>query len=989
MTERSSHKRATAALCKAPSLAERLTEAPQLADAEAARERVHELLQEPAAAALGEVAGAKPVGALLEGVADGSPFLWGLIERDPERAARILASDPDEHLAALAAELDRASRADDRKPLGGALRRARAEAALLIALADLGGAWDAAQVTAALSSFAEAAIRAATRSALRDAHDAGKLALPKPEDPEAGSGFFILGMGKLGASELNYSSDVDLIAFFDPEIAPVAEGEEPTPLFVRITQSISKFLQERTADGYVARVDLRLRPDPSSTPVAISRDAALSYYESVGQNWERAAMIKARVVAGDRTAGEAFLAELAPFIWRRSLDHAAISDIHAMKRQIHAHKGHGEIAVEGHNLKLGRGGIREIEFFVQTQQLVAGGRDPSLRTRGTVETLGGLVEAGWIDAKARDELTEAYGFLRGLEHRLQMVADEQTHSLPDEEDALERFARFAGYPDRDAFAKALTRRLKLVQRHYRRLFEDAPPLSANVGSLVFTGEDDDPDTLATLSSLGYAEPSSLSRTIRGWHRGRYASMRTAKARELLTELVPLLLDAFAKSDRPDAVINGFDRMLEQTSSGVGLLALIRANPEILKLLGGVLGAAPRLAEILARRPRVLDALLDPAFFGHLPTRAELDARIEQALSEARSYEDALDRARIVGQELKTLVALRVAAGAAAAEQAGPAFALIADALLAAVFALVEAELTRVHGNVPGGAAAVVALGKLGGQEMTAASDLDLILLYEHPEDASDSDGARPLAPSQYYARLTQRLVAALSAPTAEGVLYEVDFRLRPSGRSGPLATRLKAFRMYQADEAETWEHMALSRARVVAGPQTFRRQVGRAIGEVLHTPRDGAKVASDVAEMRALLDQEKGDGGPWNLKHAPGGLVDIEFAAQALQLVHAAQHPKILSTATVPALDHAREAGLLDPESWRTLRAGARLQQDLTQALRLATDKPFDPEEAGEGLKRLLARTGEAPDFAVLTATLEETQKAVRATFERVLASLR
>ena len=986
MAEQTSRKRAAS---QQATLAERLTTAPQAADREAAHERVSELLQEPNAAALAEIARAAPARAMLEGIADGSSFLWGLIARDPERAARLLRGDPDERLAELLAELDELSRAEDRRPLAGALRRGRAEAALLVGFADLGGAWDAARVTGALSSFADAAIRAATRAALRDAHDAGKLALPNPADPEVGSGFFVLGMGKLGASELNYSSDVDLIAFFDSEIAPVAEGEERTPLFVRVTQAIAKLLQERTADGYVARVDLRLRPDPSSTPVAISRDAALSYYESVGQNWERAAMIKARVVAGDSAAGDAFLSELAPFIWRRSLDHAAISDIHAMKRQIHAHKGHGEIAVEGHNLKLGRGGIREIEFFVQTQQLVAGGRDPSLRTRGTVETLGGLVEAGWIDAQARDELAEAYGFLRGLEHRIQMVADEQTHSLPEEPEALDRFARFAGYDGRKPFAKALTARLKLVQRHYARLFEDAPTLSANIGSLVFTGEDDDPDTLATLSSLGYAEPSSLSRTIRGWHRGRYASMRTAKARELLTELVPLLLDAFAKSDRPDAVVNGFDRMLEQTSSGVGLLSLIRANPEVLELLCGVLGAAPRLAEILARRPRVLDALLDPAFFGHLPTRDELDGRIQQALSEARSYEDALDRARIVGQELKTLVALRVAAGAATAEQAGPAFALIADGLVEAVFRLVEEELAAAHGRIEGGAAAVVALGKLGGQEMTAASDLDLILLYEHPDDAGDSDGPRPLAPSQYYARLTQRLVAALSAPTAEGVLYEVDFRLRPSGRSGPLATRLKAFRMYQADEAETWEHMALSRARVVAGPKPFRRQVGRAIGQVLHTPRDAARIAGDVAEMRALLDREKGDGGPWNLKHAPGGLVDIEFAAQALQLVHAATHPQILSTATVPALDHAREAGLLDDETWRTFRAGARLQQDLTQALRLATEKPFDPDEAGEGLKRLLARTAETPDFAVLTATLEGLQKEVRAAFERVLAGLR
>ncbi|MET0313147.1 MAG: bifunctional [glutamine synthetase] adenylyltransferase/[glutamine synthetase]-adenylyl-L-tyrosine phosphorylase, partial [Hansschlegelia sp.] len=759
--------------------------------------------------------------AALGRVADGSVFLWGLIERDPARAAELLHDQPDARLRAILDKVAGASR-EDRATLAPALRRARNEAALLIALADLSNAWDGATVTRALSGFADAAISAAVAFALREAHEAGKLKLAHPDDPERGSGYFIIGMGKLGGRELNYSSDVDLIAFFDPEIAIVGEDEEAVSVFSRVTQTVAKLLQERTADGYVARVDLRLRPDPGSTPVAIPREMALSYYESVGQNWERAAMIKARIVAGDLEAGDAFLAELRPFIWRRSLDHASIADIHAMKRQIHVHKGHGEIAVAGHNLKLGRGGIREIEFFVQTQQLVAGGRDPSLRTRRTDEALRLLAEAGWIDDRARDELTEAYWFLRAMEHRLQMVEDAQTHTLPDDEEALERFARFAGFADCAAFTKALLKRMKLVQRHYGRLFEDAPSLSSEAGSLVFTGDEDDPETLTTLARMGYAEPASAARTVREWHRGRFPSMSTAKARELLTELTPVILDAFAKSDRPDAALNGFSRVLERTTAGVGLLALIRANPHVLDLLAGVLGVAPKLAETLARRPRVLDALLDPTFFGHLPTRAELDERVTQGLSEATSYEDALDRARIVGQELKTLIALRVAAGAARADQAGPAFARVADALVSAVFERAEAELAVAHGCIKGGVAAIVALGKLGAEEMTAASDLDLILLYDHPETAKDSDGEKPLAPSQYYARLTQRLLAALSAPTAEGVLYEVDFRLRPSGRAGPLATRLKAFETYQAEEAETWERMALSRARVVAGPGRFR-----------------------------------------------------------------------------------------------------------------------------------------------------------------------
>jgi glutamate-ammonia-ligase adenylyltransferase len=926
--------------------------------------------------------------ATLRRIADGSVFLWGLIEREPAGAAELIGDQPEPRLQAILDRVAAASR-EDRTTLAAILRRARNEAALLIALADIGDVWDGATVTQALSDFADAAIAAATAFALREAHEAGKLKLAYPDDPERGSGYFMVGMGKLGAGELNYSSDVDLIAFFDPEVSVVGEDEEAVSVFSRVTQTVAKLLQERTADGYVARVDLRLRPDPGSTPVAIPREMALSYYESVGQNWERAAMIKARIVAGDLGTGDAFLAELRPFIWRRSLDHAAIADIHAMKRQIHVHKGHGEIAVAGHNLKLGRGGIREIEFFVQTQQLVAGGRDPSLRTRRTDEALRLLAEAGWIDDRARDELTEAYWFLRAMEHRLQMIEDAQTHTLPDEEEALERFARFAGFTDCAAFTKALLKRMKLVQRHYGRLFEDAPSLSSEAGSLVFTGEEDDPDTLKTLARMGYAEAASAARTVREWHRGRFPSMSTAKARELLTELTPVILDAFAKSDRPDAALNGFSRVLERTTAGVGLLTLIRANPHVLDLLAGVLGVAPKLAETLARRPRVLDALLDPTFFGHLPTRAELDERVAQGLTEARSYEDALDRARIVGQELKTLIALRVAADAARADQAGPAFARVADALVSAVFERAEAELASVHGRIKGGVAAIVALGKLGAEEMTAASDVDLILLYDHPEKAKDSDGEKPLAPSQYYARLTQRLLAALSAPTAEGVLYEVDFRLRPSGRAGPLATRLKAFETYQAEEAETWEHMALSRARVVAGPDRFRTKVAKAIRTALVARREPRKVAKDVAAMRALLDKEKGAGGPWNLKHAPGGLVDIEFLAQVLQLAYATRDPDLLGPATIPALDRARAAGLLSEEDCSILTAACRLQQDLTQALRLALDGPFDADEAGEGLKGFLARTGGAPDFASLTATLAETQSAVRKIFRRVIAEMR
>src|ERR1700683_5263258 len=393
---------------------------------------------------------------LIGGIAESAPYLWDLICADPARLLRLVNHDPEAELASLLAATRRSSAsARTQNTLMRGLRRGKAEAALLIALADLGNVWTVEQVTRALTDFADMALGAAVGYLLRDATRRGKLMPPDRRHPEMASGYIVLAMGKMGACELNFSSDIDLMVFFDPTAAALPPNVEPTPFYVRLTRDLVKLLQERTEDGYVFRVDLRLRPDPSSTQIAISTEAALNYYESRGQNWERAALIKARACAGDLAAGEQFLRDLSPFVWRKYLDYATVGDVHEMKRQIHAYRGHGEIAVEGHNIKLGRGGIREIEFFAQTQQLIAGGRHPELRVRPTLQALQVLASSNWITFEARDELTAAYEFLRRVEHRLQMVADEQTHALPDEVEAVERFAHFFGYKDRDRFARDL------------------------------------------------------------------------------------------------------------------------------------------------------------------------------------------------------------------------------------------------------------------------------------------------------------------------------------------------------------------------------------------------------------------------------------------------------------------------------------------------------------------------------------------------------
>jgi len=971
--------------------AERVGEVPEanddgraLAALNALRERVG---SDAALAPLRAVLEQPRTAALLRGVFAGSPYLTGLIERDPGRLQRILSRAPETHAKELKAELSaNLAAASTRAEVMRALRIYKAEVALLTALADLGGVWPVLAVTGALSACADAALMGAVDFLFREAAAKG-LWLPDADGGVPPDGYIVLAMGKLGAGELNYSSDVDLIVFYDRERIRTAPSVEPQAFFVRLTRDLVQLLEERTGDGYVFRTDLRLRPDAGATQLALSTTAALIYYESFGQNWERAALIKARACAGDIAAGNELLSELSPFVWRKYLDYAAIADVHAMKRQIFAHRGFGKIAVAGHNIKLGRGGIREIEFFVQTQQLIAGGRQPELRSRRTLDALARLAERGWIKSRVAKEMSEAYLFLRRIEHRLQMVADEQTHEVPEDAQRLESFAHFCGYPDTAAFARELTARLETVQKHYAALFEDAPVLTSGAGAnMVFAGEKDDPGTVAALKQMGYAQPSDVLATIRGWHHGRYPAVRSAQARERLTEVQPLLVEALADTADPDRALASFDRFIAALPAGVQLFSLLRANPGLLRLLANIMGTAPRLSRILSRRGRLLDAVLDPGTLRTLATAEELDRLIAAEIGNGEhDMQYVLDRARVVGSEQQFLIGARLLSGIIKAHEAGPAYALLAERLIDALKGAVERELARAHGSVPGGGAVVIAMGKLGGREMTAASDLDLIITYDYDPTALYSTGSRPLAPTQYYARLTQRLITALSAATAEGALYEVDMRLRPSGQQGPLATQLRTFVDYQRGEAWTWEHMALTRARVVAGPSDLRDKVEAAVRDSLVWPRDRAKVAADVRDMRQRVFKEKGTQDVWELKQVRGGLVDVEFIAQHLQLVHAAAHPEVLDQNTVGAYCKLRDAGVLAPEHAEVLIPATRLLHDLTQILRLCLEGPFDPATAPSGLKALLARAGDAETFAALEERLISNLSSVSSLFDQLV----
>ena len=922
---------------------------------------------------------------LLASIFGNSPFLTGVAVKEWAFLTRLVEQGPDPLFDEVAASAEKTEDlGEDTAALMRRLRIARRRVALVAALAELAGAWSLEQQTGALSRFAEAALGAALRHLLREAAHKGLIALAADDQPERDSGLIVLGMGKLGGYELNYSSDVDLIILYDPGSARVTARNGVQSFFVRLTRELVRLLEAYTGDGYSFRTDLRLRPDPASTPLAMSVPAALAYYESVGQNWERAALIKARPVAGDLAAGYRFLRELQPFIWRKNLDFAAIQDIHSIKRQINAHRGGGRIAVEGHDIKTGRGGIREIEFFAQTQQLIWGGRLQALRVGPTCEALRLLATAGRIDPATAEQLIDDYRFLRRLEHRLQMIDDAQTHALPSDRAGVARIAVFLGYSETDAFVADLRAHLASVERHYAELFEHAPTL-AGPGNLVFTGADDDRDTLRTLSQLGFAEPSAVSALVRSWHHGRLRATRSQRAREILTELVPELLRIFGGTAHPDAALRRFDQFLSHLPAGVQLFSLFHANPGLLALVAEIMAGAPRLAEHLAQHPALLDAVLTQGFFSRPPGRAGLAAELDQVLTGARDFEDALDKLRRWARERRFQVGVQLLRRALDGAQAGVALADVAEAALGALLPRVENDFARRHGRVPGGSFTVIGMGRLGSREMTLNSDLDLILIYDSPPDSETSDGPHPLPVPPYFARLSQRLISAITAPTAEGRLYDVDMRLRPSGEAGPIASHFTGFARYQSEAAWTWEHMALTRARPIAGNPGLCRQISKTLATALRSPRDPRRLVTDVADMRRRIAEENPRPSSWDLRNRRGGLIDLEFIVQFLMLRDAASSPQILRRGTAKAITALGEAGLLPPQARHELGAAALLFRNVQAVLTLLGDGLPAAGDLGEPDAAALAACVAAVDFARLDADITGAAARVHSWYDRLI----
>ncbi len=938
-------------------------------------------------ATLGERLGdlAPAVRDLLAGIGSGSPYLSRLIERKTKHALDVFDMSPEASLENALALARTASRADGVKAQMQALREAKSAASLAIGMAEIAGAWSTMEAAGALSDFADAAVGSALQMALEEVREKGLLVASDSGSIELGSGVAVIAMGKLGGRELNYSSDIDLIVIYDPLTDALSSGGDPRRAAVLATKLMVSRLSDQTRDGYVFRTDLRLRPDPGGSAAAVSINAAEAYYEAHGQNWERAAFIKARPIAGDMYLGAEFMKRLRPFIWRKHLDFAAVEDIHSIKRQIHAAKGGADIEFYGHDLKTGRGGIREIEFFAQTQQLILGGKDDALRAPATLDALAALAARGIISESAREELTRCYVYLRRVEHRLQMIADEQTHRLPKDEVGAARLAAFLGEASVAGLEARIIETLTTTHRHFAALFDRSRRLSLPIGTLSFTGVEVDEATRATLGALGFANPAAVAERIRRWHMGEIRATRTARARGLLTEMTPGLLAALARANDPDEAFTAFDKFLSALPGGVQIFSLLANNPAIYDRLIRIMTIAPHLGRHLARRSLFVEALLEQRWPSPLLGRAELDASLADRLAGVADFEAQLNVLRRWQAEQHFIIAAQLAEGSIEPEAAAEAFTHLAETTIAALAPLVAADAARTYGAIDG-ALAIVALGRLGARRMTAASDIDLMFVYRATEGAMSS-GPKSLDAADYFGRLVRRFLTAMSAPTEEGALYQVDMQLRPSGRSGPPAVSFLAFQRYYSADAWTWEKMALVKARVIAGETGLCEAVDGEIADILKQPRDSATTAQDVASMRARLRQSHRSTDPWDLKHVDGGFTDIDFVIEYLALAHCPAIGSDPNTDPAVALSALQTADLLDEAHANTLITALELYETILQVGRAAAGGAFVFGRAGPALRDRLARACGVDAIEEAEEMLKRAEASVIAIFDEVVTA--
>ena len=862
-----------------------------------------------------------------------SPFLAGLIDRNPDLMPMVDAGNFD---AALASALARS--ADN---VGTTLRKQRQGVALVTAIADLSGAWDLTRITHILSDFADHALDAAIAAAIEER---------VPGAPN--QGFAVIALGKHGGRELNYSSDIDPIFLFDPKTLPHRERDDVAEAAVRYGRRIIELLSAMDGDGYVFRVDMRLRPSPEVSPIVLPVEAAIGYYESSALAWEQAAFIRSRVSSGDRFLGKYFLNAIQPFIWRKSLDFGQLKNITAMTAQIRDHYAKGQKMGLGFDLKRGHGGIRECEFFAQAHQLIHGGRDPGLRMADTREALAALAAAGPITTQEAETLTSAYNNLRTIEHRLQMHSDRQTHEIPANRDTADAVARLHGLADADALIAAIQPITAQVAAIYDRMVDAGGSEGPRMAEEGLPLEEQ-------LTDLGYADPASVMQRLKRWRSGKIRAIRSTSARDAFEAVLPAIMAAMAQAPDRDRAIARFDNMIEAMPSAINVFRLLEARPGLLQLVANILSYAPTLADDLGRQSRYLDALIDTSAM-HLPGDvAALQAAMQRRIGDA-DYQSTLDIVRDYVGEKRFALGVQLIEGRSDALDIAQSYAHLAQAALQTLTAATVAEFEKVHGKVAGGELIILALGRLGGEALTHASDLDLILLFTG-DYMAESDGPRPLGATQYFNRLAQRVIAAMSVPTASGALYEVDTRLRPSGADGLLCASVKSFDQYQRQNAWTWEHMALTRARVLFGSADARTQVAAIIHNVLHAPRAPEKLRDDIASMRKDMAAHKPPKGELDVKLLPGGLVDMEFIIHALQLeTHVGLTPQL-----GPAIDALVAQGHLPPDFAKAFALMARL---LVMVRLIAPDCDTPPPAA----QMLIAQSLGCADWESLNAQIRD-----------------
>lgn len=815
---------------------------------------------------------------------------------------------------------------------------------LVLGLADLAEVWVLEKIVFALSDFADFALDTAIAASIA-AH------VPGAES----HGFAAIALGKHGSHELNYSSDLDPIFIYDPETLPRRSREEPAEAAVRIARGVVDLLQTRDGDGFVFRIDLRLRPASEATPIALPVDAAIAHYESSALAWERAAYIRSRAAAGDIALGERFLETIQPFVWRRSLDFGAIDDLRSLTRAIRDHHGFRAFG-PGYDLKRGRGGIREVEFFAQIHQLIHGGRDPALRTGATLTALDRLANAGWIGTGEADELAAAYRLYRTIEHRLQMVDDRQTHELPGDADALDGVARLHGLGSGAALLDMLAPHVTRVEAMYDALADerDKPSTSGDPAAEI----------------QGFADPAAVDERIARWRAGGVRAIRSPAAVAAFEALLPDLLTDLAGAPDPDAALARFDTLLGRLSTGVNFFRLLDVQPGLRVMLVDILSHAPTLADALALKPSLFDRLVDRTALGPVP---DVDALMAEMRGDrALDAEALLDRVRVIVAEYRFALGVQIVEGAADPIDVARGYGRVAEAAVEVVTSRVVADFEVAHGRVPGAELVILALGRMGGGLLTHASDLDLIYLFTG-DFSAESDGDRPLGATHYFNRLGQRVTAALSVPTAAGPLYEVDTRLRPSGTQGPLVTSFDSFERYQREAAWTWEHMALVRARPVFGSGAARRDLSDIIDRVLRTPREREKLATDVVSMRAEIAKHKPPKSDLDVKLGEGGLVDLEFAVHHAQLATG----RGLSPDLRAAVAALGADGIVDPE----LAPAHDLLTRMLVVLRLVAP---DLEVPGSASRDLIARACNADGWDDLLAQARRARDTVRREWAKV-----